>query len=127
MSQSNFRSHQLNYIFSIIIKKIVDYIDDLKFAKISILESKFNNFNPNMRIYIKNNRYKKKLRIEQIRKIIQTFPLGQKLKALYNYLNQIDEIFDLIMLSDNYNKDFRLIRKCDENKIFFLYVKKLKK
>ena len=127
MSQSNFRSHQLNYIFSIIIKKIVDYIDDLKFAKISILESKFNNFNPNMRIYIKNNRHKKKLRIEQIRKIIQTFPLGQKLKALYNYLNQIDEIFDLIMLSDNYNKDFRLIRKCDENKIFFFICKEAKK
>ena len=127
MIQSNFRSHQLTYIFSVIIKIIVDYIDEQKMTKINILESKFSNFNQNMRVYIKNSRHKKKARIEQIRKIIQTFPLGQKLRALYNYINILEENFDLIMISDNYNKDFRLIRKCDENKIFFFICKEAKK
>ena len=127
LSQSNFRSHQLTYIFSVIIKKIVDYIDELKMTKINILESKFNNFNLNMRVYIRNNRLKEKERIEQIRKIIQTFPFGHKLRALYNYLNILESNFDLIMFSDNYNKDFRLIRKCDENKIYFFICKEAKK
>ena len=127
LTQSNFRSQQVNHLFSIMIKKIVDYLEDLKVTRISVLESKFNNFNPNMRVYIRNNKLRKKTKIEQIRKIIQTFPLYHKIKALNNFLNQLEENFDLIMLSDNYNKDFRLIRKCDENKIFFFICKEDKK
>ena len=125
--QSNFRSHQVNYLFSIIIKKLVDYIEEIKTSRISIIEAKFNTFNPNMRVYIKNEGIRKKARIEQIRKVIQTFSFSQKIRALYNYLNSLDENFDLIMLSDNYHKDFRLIRKSEENKIFFFICKETKK
>ena len=125
--QSNFRSHQVNYLFSIIIKKLVDYVEEIKSSKINIVETKFNTFNPNMRVYLKNERLKKKTRIEQIRKIIQTFPLSHKIRALYNYLANLEESFDLIMISDNYNKNFRLIRRCDENQIFFFICKENKK
>ena len=125
--QSNFRSHQVNYLFSIIIKKIVDYLDDLKITRINVLESKFNIFNPNMRVYIKNGRLKKKTRIEQLRKTIQSFAYSHKIKELLNYLSLLEENFELVMLSDNYNKDFRLIRKCDENQIFFFICKENKK
>ena len=65
--------------------------------------------------------------MEQIKKIIQSFPLSHKVRALNNYLSQLEENFELIMLSDNYNKDFRLVRKCDENKIFFFICKETKK
>ena len=125
--QSNFRSHQVNFLFSLITKKLVDYIEEIKTSRISILESKFNNFNPNMKIYIKNEKNKRKVRIEEIRHIIQSFPLNQKIKMLYNYLSQLEENFDLIMISDNYIKDFRLIRKCDENQIYFFITKEMKK
>ena len=125
--QSNFRSHQVNFLFSLIIKKLVDYIDDIKTSRISILESKFNNFNPNMKVYIKDEKTKRKTRLEQIRHMIQEFPLNQKLKMLYNYIAQLEQNFDLIMLSDNYTKDFRLIRKCDENQIYFFITKEKKK
>ena len=127
LTQSNFRSHQVSFLFSIIIKKIVDFIDEMKLTKINVLEANFNNFNPNMKLYIRNNRLKKKPRMEQIKKIIQSFPLSHKVRALNNYLSQLEENFELIMLSDNYNKDFRLVRKCDENKIFFFICKETKK
>ena len=70
---------------------------------------------------------KKKTRLEQIRKTIQSFPLHQKVKVLFNYIIILEENFDLIMLSDNYNKDFRLIRNNDENKIYFFICKEEKK
>ena len=125
--QSNFRSHQVNFLFSIIIKKLVDYIAEIKANKISILEAKFNNFNPNMKVYIKNDQLKRKSRIEEIRHMIQSFHMNQKIKMLYNYLNHLEQNFDLIMISDNYNKDFRLIRRCNENQIYFFINKVLKK
>ena len=70
---------------------------------------------------------KKKTRIEEIRHMIQTFPLYSKIKVLYYYINQLEENFDLIMLSENFTKDFRLIRKCDENQIYFFITKETKK
>ena len=125
--QSNFRSHQVNFLFSLITKKLVDYIEDIKTNRISILEAKFNNFNPNMKVYIKNEKIKRKARIEEIRHMIQSFPLNNKIKMLYNYLNQLENNFDLIMISDNYTKDFRLIRRYDENQIYFFITKEMKK
>jgi hypothetical protein len=125
--QSNFRSHQVNFLFSLIIKKLVDYVDDIKTSRISILESKFNNFNPNMKVYIKNEKKKRKARLEEIRHMIQEFPLNQKIRMLNNYTAHLEQNFDLIMLSDNYTKDFRLIRKCDENQIYFFITKEMKK
>ena len=127
LMQSNFRSHQVNFLFSLIIKKLVDYIDDIKTNRIHILESKFNTFNPNMKIYIKNEKTKRKTRLEEIRHMIQDFPLNQKVKMLYNNISQLEQNFDLIMLSDNYTKDFRLIRRCDENQIYFFITKEKKK
>ena len=127
LNQSNFRSHQVNFLFSLITKKLVDYIEEIKTNRICILESKFNNFNPNMKVYIKNEKNKRKARIEEIRHMIQSFPLNQKIRMLNNYLNQLEENFDLIMISDNYTKDFRLIRRCDENQIYFFLTKEMKK
>ena len=123
LSQSNFRSHQLSFFFSLIIKKLVEYIEELKLSKIIILESTFNSFNTNMKIYIRNSKFKKKQRIEQIKNMIQSFSYYNKIKALNYFFNELEEYFDVIMLSDDYKKDFRLIRKCTENKIFFFICK----
>ena len=90
--QSNFRSHQVNFLFSLIIKKLVDYVDDIKTSRISILESKFNNFNPNMKVYIKNEKKKRKARLEEIRHMIQEFPLNQKIRMLNNYIAHLEQI-----------------------------------
>ena len=64
--QTNFRSHQVNFLFSIIIKKLVEYIEEIKTSRICILEAKFNNFNPNMKVYIRDDQSKRKQRIEEI-------------------------------------------------------------
>ena len=37
--QSNFRSHQVNFLFSLITKKLVDYIDDIKTSRIRHIRS----------------------------------------------------------------------------------------
>ena len=47
VSQNNFRSNQLNYFFTFITHKIVDYIEEIKFNKITVYETQLNNYNHN--------------------------------------------------------------------------------
>ena len=50
----------LSYIFNILTHKIVDFIEENTIAKIVILETQLNNYNPNMKIYLKDFSIKKK-------------------------------------------------------------------
>ena len=61
VSQNNFRSSQLNYFFTFITHKVVDYIDEIKFNRIIIYETQLNNYSPNMKVYLKDFYLKKKI------------------------------------------------------------------
>ena len=121
--QTNFRSHQLSFFFSIITKKVVDYIEENKLnSKIMILEMKFNSFNQNMQVYIKNDGIKQKNRINIVKQMISNPYYGNKITVLNNYLEELSQYWNLIVISDK-ESDFKLLRTFEDNKIFF-YISK---
>ena len=122
ISQTNFIMNQLDFYFRIISKILVDYVDSHKYQKIEIYEKKLNNFNPNTLIYIKNNSLQKKERISQIKQIFHNNLYSSKIKMFNNYIEQLEMIFDIIVISNNY-KEFRLLRTFDDNKLF-IYLSK---
>ena len=122
VSQNNFRSSQLNYFFTFITHKVVDYIDEIKFNRIIIYETQLNNYSPNMKVYLKDFYLKKKLQIANLKSIIQSCSFFNKIKVLLEYVSDYVEIWDLIVFSDN-DKDIKLLRTFDDNKLFFFIIK----
>ena len=117
--QNNFRSHQTSFIFTLLTRLIVNFVDENKLAhRIIILETKFNNYNPNLQVYIKDENTKLKNRIIAIKQMIFQQQYGNKFYVLLNYLEDLTEIWNLIVISDNEN-DFKLLRTFDDNKLFF--------
>ena len=118
--QNNFRSQQVSFIFTLLTKKVADFVIDNKLNhKISILEMKFNNYNPNLQVYIKDENTKYKNKIFTLKQIIFHSHFGNKFLVLLNYLEDLLSLWNLIVISDNEN-DFKLLRTFDDNKIFFL-------
>ena len=117
VSQTNFRSSQLNYYFTFITHKLVDYIEEIKMNKIIIYETQLNNYNPNMRVYLKDIYLKKKYQIANLKTIIQSCSFFNKIKVLLEYVNDFVDEWDLIVLSDT-EKDIKLLRTFDDNKLF---------
>ena len=122
VSQTNFRSSQLNYYFTFITHKLVDYIEEMKFNKIIIYETQLNNYNHNMKVYIKDVNIKKKSQISNLKAIIQSCPFFPKIKVLLEYVSDFVDIWDLIVFSD-IEKDIKLLRTFDDNKLFFFITK----
>ena len=122
VSQTNFLSHQVNFYFKLIIKIIVDYIDSNKHFKIEIYEKQLSNYNPNMLVYIKNNSLSKKTRITQIKQMIHNPLVYNKIKIFQNFIEQMEAIWDIIIISKN-SKDFQLLRTFDDNKLL-IYIDK---
>ena len=122
VSQTNFRSSQLNYYFTFITHKIVDYIEEIKMNKIIIYETQLNNYNPNMKVYLKDIYLKKKYQILNLKTIIQSCSFFNKIKVLLEHVNDFVDEWDLIVLSDN-EKDIKLLRTFDDNKLFFFITK----
>ena len=117
--QTNFRSHQVSFFFNLITKKIIDFLEENKLNnKITILEGKFNNFNPNLQVYIKDENVKPKTRMNLIRQMISTTSYYQKIMVLNGYLEELSEYWNLIVISDK-EMDFKLLRTFEDNKIFF--------
>ena len=117
--QTTFRSHQVNFFFTLITKKVVDFIEENKYNnKITILETKFSNFNPNMQVYIKDDNMKPKNRMNLIRQKINSTYYSSKISVLNNYLDELSQYWNLIVISDKEN-DFKLLRTFEDNKIFF--------
>ena len=116
--QTNFRSHQVNFYFTLITKKVFDFIEENKYHKISILEAKFNNFNPNMQVYIKDDNVKPRNRINIIRQMILNTSYYNKIMVLNNYLEELSQYWNLVVISDK-EADFKLLRTFEDNKIFF--------
>ena len=122
VSQNNFRSNQLNYFFSFVTHKIVDFIEEIKYNKIIIYETQLNSYNPNMRVYLRDFYLKKKAQVSNLKSIIQSFPYLNKIKVILDYANVFVDLWDLIVISDN-DKDLKLLRTFDDNKIFFFITK----
>ena len=116
--QTNFRSHQVSFYFSLITKKVFDFIEENKYHKISILEAKFSNFNPNMQVYIKDDNVKLRNRINIIRQMIVNASYYNKIMVLNNYLEELSQYWNLVVISDK-ESDFKLLRTFEDNKIFF--------
>ena len=117
--QSNFRSHQVSFFFTLITKKLADFLEENKFNnKITILEMKFNTFNPNMQVYIKDENMKQKNRQNLIKQMISNSYYSSKINVLNNYIEELTKYWNLIVISDKGN-DFKLLRTFEDNKIFF--------
>ena len=117
--QTNFRSHQVSFFFTLITRKLVDFLEDNKYInKITLLEMKFNNFNRNMQVYIKDDNIKQKNRMNLIKQMISNTYYSDKILVLYNYLEELSKYWNLIVISDK-ESDFKLLRTFEDNKIFF--------
>jgi hypothetical protein len=82
VSQTNFRSHQLNYIFNILTHKIVDFIEDNSYNKIMIYETQLNNYDPNMKVYLRDFSLKKKNLTMVLKIILFKSPFFNKIKFI---------------------------------------------
>ena len=117
--QTNFRSHQVSFFFTLITKKVIDFIEENKYNnKIAILEMKFNTFNPNMQVYIRDENIKPKTRVNIIKQMINNTYYSNKITVLNNYLDELSKYWNLIVISDK-ESDFKLLRTFEDNKIFF--------
>ena len=117
VSQTNFLSHQVSFYFKLIIKILADHIELNKFSKIEIYETKLNDYNPKMLVYIKNNAINKKVRIAQIKQLIHSPLYHNKIKIFQNFIEKLEDNFDIIVISNNI-KEFHLLRTFDDNKLF---------
>ena len=121
--QTNFRSHQVSFFFILITKKLVDFLEENKYNnKITILEMKFSNFNPNLQVYIRDENMKQKNRLNLIKQMISNSYYSSKIMVLNNYIDELSQYWNLIVISDKEN-DFKLLRTFEDNKIFF-YISK---
>ena len=122
VSQTNFRSNQLNYLFNILTHKLVDIIEDNSFNKIMIYETQLNNYNPNMRVYIRDYSVKKKNLGVFLKLVLFKCNFFNKFKYIIEYLYELAEQWELIVLSDS-EKDIKLIKCFDDNKLFIFLLK----
>ena len=119
LCQNNFISNQLSFIFTLLIKRVSDFVYDNKLnQRIIILETKFNSFNPNLQVYIKDENMKIKNRLFVIKQLIQYSKFEDKFYVLANYLEDLVTIWNLIVFSDN-EEEFKLLRTFEDNKLFF--------
>ena len=117
ISQTNFASRQLGYYFKLIIKSIIDFIDSNKYQNIEIYEKKLPNYNPNMLVYINDPSQSKNNNQIQLRQILSHPLYYSKMKLFLYFLEQLEKIFDIVVLSDNF-KEFQLLRIYEDNKLF---------
>ena len=75
------------------------------------------NYNPNLLVYIRDKSESKNNNIVELRQILWNPLYTQKVKLFLYFLDQLELNFDLIVLSDNI-KEFQLLRKYDDNKLF---------
>ena len=122
ISQTNFRSHQLNYIFNLLTHKIVDFIEDNSYNKIIIYETQLSNYNPNLKVYLKDFSLKKKNLIMNLKLILFKSIYLNKIKFIIEYLGDMVDQWELIVFGDN-QKDIQLLKSFEDNKLFIFFVK----
>ena len=120
--QTNFRSRHLNFFFTMIIKKLVFYVEENKYNRITIYDSKLNTYHENMFIYIKDNSIKPKSRMNTLKDMINQSVFNNKLKALNSYLKDLAEDWDIIILGEDI-KYHNIIYSQNVNILFLNIVK----
>ena len=101
VSQSNFRSRHINFFFTIIIKKLLFYIQENKFSRITLYDAKLKIYEDTMLVYIKDNSIKEKTRISSLKEMFNMSIFGNKLKVFNQYLKELAEDWDIIILGQN--------------------------
>ena len=122
VSQTNFRSNQLNYIFNILTHKLVDIIEENSLNKIMIYETQLNNYNPNMKVYIRDYSIKKKNLGIFLKLVLFKCNFYNKFKSIIEFLSELAEEWELVVLSDS-EKDIKLLKCFDDNKLFIFLLK----
>ena len=122
VSQTNFRSNQLNYIFNILTHKLVDIIEENSLNKIMIYETQLNNYNPNMKVYIRDYSIKKKNLGIFLKLVLFKCNFFNKFKSIIEFLSELAEQWELVVLSDS-EKDIKLLKCFDDNKLFIFLLK----
>ena len=122
VSQTNFRSNQLNYIFNILTHKLVDYIEENNLNKIMIYETQLSNYNQNMKVYLRDSSLKKKNLIMNLKLILFKSIYLNKIRFIIEYLGDLVDQWELIVFSDN-QKDIKLLKCFEDNKLFIFFLK----
>ena len=122
VSQTNFISSHVSLFFLIIIKILIIYLDENKFNRISIYDSKLKTFEENILVYVKDNEVKLKSRINYLKKIINESTLSQILKPFNSYLNELAEDWDIIIIGEDIKYNNILYSK-NSNILFFNLLK----
>jgi hypothetical protein len=71
-----------------------------------------------MQVYIKDDNVKLRNRINIIRQMIVNASYYNKIMVLNNYLEELSQYWNLVVISDK-ESDFKLLRTFEDNKIFF--------
>ena len=101
VSQSNFRSRHINFFFTIIIKKLLFYIQENRFNRIILYDAKLKIYEDTMLVYIKDASIKEKTRINSLKEMFNLSIFNNKLKVFNQYLKELADDWDIIILGQN--------------------------
>ena len=101
VSQTNFRSRHINFFFSIIIKRLVLFIEENKYNRITIYDSKLKTYEENMLVYIRDNSIKVKSRINTLKEMFNNSIFKNKLKVFNGYVKDLVDDWDIIIIGEN--------------------------
>ena len=99
--QTNFRSRHINFFFSIIIKRLVLFIEENKYNRITIYDSKLKTYEENMLVYIRDNSIKVKSRINTLKEMFNNSIFKNKLKVFNGYVKDLVDDWDIIIIGEN--------------------------
>ena len=122
VNQTEFRSRHINFFFMIIIKKLNFYVDENKYNRITIYDSKLKIYEENMFVYIKDNSIKIKSRINAIKEMINESCFNNKLKVFNDYIKEMADDWDLIIVGEDI-KYYNFIYSKEINILFINIVK----
>ena len=122
VSQSNFRSRQINFFFTIIIKRLVFYKEERGYDRITIYDSKLKEYDANMSVYIKDNSIKEKSRINSLKEMFNQSFFKNKLKVFNEYAKDLANDWDIIIIGENI-KYHNLIYSHNSNILFLNLMK----
>ena len=122
--QTNFGSSFINFYFTIIIKKLVFFIKENKYNRITIYDSKLKTYEQNMLVYIKDEDIKQKTRINSLKEMFNESFFNNKLKVFNTYVKELVDDWDIIIIGEDikYNN---IIYSEDVNILFLNIVKEI--
>ena len=99
--QTIFRTDHINFYFSIIIKILAFFVEENKYNRVTLYDSKLKHIQENMCVYIKDNEVTKKSRINYIKDMFNESFFNNKLKVFNKYVKNLAEDWDIIIIGEN--------------------------